>query len=340
MRLLVLGGTEFVGRALAEDGVARGWDVTVFNRGTRPAPDGARALRGDRLDPDDGPAALADGEWDIVADTWIGAPRAVRETARLLEPRAGRYVYVSSRSVYAPPPVAGMNEDSPVVEASPDAEADTYPVDKRGGELAALREFGDRALLARAGIVLGPHENIGRLPWWLRRMERGGPVLAPGPRDLPMQWIDARDLAAWCLDAAERGLGGAYDTVSASGHTTTEEFLEACRAAVDSDAELLWAEPETVLAADIAPFTELPMWIPPGESHDMLYRSDTGRALAAGLRCRPIEETVADTLAWLRGLPADADPLGIPHAASSGVRRPGVPAEKEEAALRAVRGGK
>jgi nucleoside-diphosphate-sugar epimerase len=299
MRLLVLGGTEFVGRAVVADAVGRGWEVTVFHRGRHAPPAGVRALHGDR-GVDGGPAALEGGEeWDVVVDTWSGAPRAVRDAARLLAGRAGRYVYVSSRSVYPQPQPPGTAEDGPLVEAAPDDGEVDYPRAKRGGELAAVEAFGDRALLARAGLVLGPWENIGRLPWWLHRIARGGRVLAPGPRELPLQYVDARDLAAWSLDAAAAGLGGPYNVVSAPGHTTMGELLEECVRVTGSDAELCWTPPETVLAAGIEPWTQLPVWLPPGEDHETLHQGDTSKALAAGLRCRPVHETVADTWAWL-----------------------------------------
>ncbi len=186
MRLLVLGGTEFVGRAVVEAALGRGWEVTVLHRGRHAPPPGVRALHGDRTAPD-GLAALADGTWDAVVDTWSAAPRAVRDSARLLRDRVDRYVYVSSCSVYAWAPPAGYGEDAPLVEgASADAGQLDYARDKRGAELAVLDAFGaDRSVLVRAGLILGPYENIGRLPWWLNRVARGGPVLAPGPRDLP-----------------------------------------------------------------------------------------------------------------------------------------------------------
>lgn len=178
MRLLLLGGTEFVGRAVAEAALERGWEVTVFHRGTHAAPEGARVLHGDRT-AENGLAALAEGEWDAVVDTWSAAPSVVRDSARLLAGRVGRYAYVSSRSVYAYPTAAGADESAPLVEGSPDDGEMPYAESKRGGELAALDAFGDRALLIRAGLIVGPYENIGRLPWWLDRIARGGPVLAP-----------------------------------------------------------------------------------------------------------------------------------------------------------------
>ncbi|WP_030618945.1 SDR family oxidoreductase [Streptomyces fulvoviolaceus] len=301
MRLLLLGGTEFAGRAVAEAALGRGWDVTVFHRGRHAPAAGVRSLHGDRTAPD-GLGALTEGEWDVVVDTWSAAPRAVRDAARLLRGRAGRYVYVSSCSVYDWPQTAGYTEDAPLVAgASADAEQTDYARDKRGGELAALDAFGaDRSVLVRAGLILGPYENIGRLPWWLGRIARGGPVLAPGPRDLPLQYVDVRDLAEWVLGAAVAELSGAYNLVSPRGHATMGQLLDACVEVTGSDAELRWTDPDVVLGAGIEPWTGLPVWVPPGsELHDHLHGSDVSRAVGAGLRCRPVGETVADTWRWL-----------------------------------------
>ncbi|MFI6575619.1 NAD-dependent epimerase/dehydratase family protein [Nocardiopsis sp. NPDC050513] len=306
MRLLMLGGTAFVGRAVVEAALGRGWDVTVFHRGRHPAPGGVAVLHGDRTGAG-GLAELGSGEWDAVVDTWSGAPSAVAASARLLDGRVGHYAYVSSRSVYTYPAAAGLDEDGPVVEGSPeDGDAADYARAKRGGELAVEAVFGDRALFARAGLIIGPYENIGRLPWWLDRIARGGRVLAPGPRDLPLQYIDVRDMAAWILDAVESGLGGPYNLVSPPGHTTMGALLEACTAATGSDAELVWTDPRRILDAGVQPWTELPIWLPPGELYDTLHRGDVSRALATGLRCRPVGETVADTWSWLRALGGEA----------------------------------
>ncbi|HEY9372540.1 NAD-dependent epimerase/dehydratase family protein [Streptomyces sp.] len=331
-RLLILGGTEFVGRAIAEAALARGWDVTVFHRGRHTPPAGAVSLLGDRTGRD-GPPVPASGTWDAVVDTWSAAPSVVRDAARALAGRAGRYVYVSSRSVYAWPAAAGLTEDGPLVEGSPDAgDGLPYAEAKRGGELAAVGAFGtDRALLVRAGLILGPYENIGRLPWWLNRIARGGPVLAPGPRELPIQYIDVRDLAAWTLDAVLAGRSGPYDLVAPRGHATMGALLDACVRAAGAAAELRWTPPEAVLAAGIEPWTELPVWIPPGEDHDMMHGSDVSKALATGLRCRPVAETVADTWAWLTALGGTA-----PHRPD---RPPvGLSVEREAALLRSDRG--
>ncbi|MFE4022888.1 NAD-dependent epimerase/dehydratase family protein [Streptomyces sp. NPDC059101] len=329
MKLLILGGTEFVGRAVAEAALARDWDVTVFHRGRHEAPEGVTVLHGDRLAAG-GPAALEDGTWDAVVDTWSAAPVAVGDAARLLADRVRTYAYVSTVSVYAYPPTQRISETAPLVTGADPAatDADDYARAKRGGELAVLDAFGDdRTLLIRPGLILGPHENIGRLPWWLTRIARGGPVLAPGPRDLPLQYIDARDLAEWTLDALRDGRSGAYNLVSESGHTTMGELLESCTRVTGSSAELRWTAPEDVLAADIEPWMELPIWLPPGEVHDVMHGADVAKAVAAGLRCRPVGETVADTWAWLGR---------IGGAAPQRPDRPvlGLPAEKEAAALR------
>lgn len=321
MRLLVLGGTEFVGRAVVEEALGHGWEVTVFHRGRHAAPPGVRSLHGDRTAPG-GLAALTgtDASWDAVVDTWSAAPRAVRETARLLRDRAGRYVYVSSCSVYAWAPPAGYAEDAPLVDgASAGAGPTDYARDKRGGELAAVAEFGtDRSLLVRPGLILGPYENVGRLPWWLHRIARGGPVLAPGPRELPLQYVDVRDLAAWIAGAVRRELSGPYNLVSPPGHTTMGGLLDACVRATGADADLRWTDPRTILDAGIEPWTQLPVWVPPGtDLHDALHTADVSRAVRDGLSCRPVEDTVDGTWRWLRALGGtapqrpDRPPVGL-----------------------------
>lgn len=303
-RLLVLGGTEFVGRAVVDEAVAAGWEVTVFHRGTnRSSPsDAVTVLHGDRTLPG-GLDALRVGSWDVAVDTWSWAPVAVRDAAALLADRVGTYVYVSSRSVYADPLPAGADEGAPVVDGSAHDEgfAD-YARAKRGGELAVAQAFGDRAVLARAGLILGPHENIGRLPWWLARIAEGGEVLAPGAASDPIQYIDARDLAAFLLAAGSTGASGAFNVVSEPRATTLGELLDACVAATGSGATLRWVDQERVLAAGIQPWTQLPVWLPTGPDADAMHHGDVSRAVAAGLRRRPVTETVADTWVWLQAL--------------------------------------
>jgi len=324
MRVLVLGGTRFVGRSVATAAVARGDQVTVVNRGHRPALDGVRALVGDRLAPG-GLAALGDGTWDAVVDTWSADPAAVRSAAAVLKGRAGHYTYVSSRSVYAEGATPPLNEDNPVVD--PDKTDFLYAAQKRAGELAAEQEFTGPVLLARAGLILGPHEDVGRLPWWLTRLARGGPTLAPSPPDLPLQYIDARDLAIFVLDAAARGLAGPYNLVSEPGHTTTGELLTTANEVTGGRAELRWTDPQVILDAGIEPWTELPIWLPAGSSdYQLLHQGDVTKALAAGLRLRPVRDTVADTWAWMQSSG------GVPPQRSDRPR-PGLDPAKEQALL-------
>ncbi|MFD3330369.1 NAD-dependent epimerase/dehydratase family protein [Streptomyces sp. NPDC058701] len=325
MKLLMLGGTEFVGRAITEDALERGWEVTVFHRGRHAPPYGTTAVHGDRTAPG-GLDALAAGEWDLVVDTWGGAPTAVRDSAALLRGRVGRYSYVSSRSVYAYPAPAGLDETGPLVGGSPDAPATAYAEDKRGAELAAVDAFGDRALLVRVGLILGPYENVGRLPWWLNRTARGGPVLAPGPRELPIQYIDVRDLARWTLDASVAGRSGAYNLASPVGHATMGSLLDACAAATGGRCDLRWTDPDRIQEAGVQPWTDLPVWAPAGEGHDFMHGGSVAKALAAGLVCRPVEETVADTWAWLQEI--GGTPPQRPDRPA-----PGIDADREAALL-------
>jgi nucleoside-diphosphate-sugar epimerase len=297
MRLLVLGGTAFVGRTVVTAAVERGWSVTTFNRGTGgwSHPE-AEHILGDRTVHLD---RLRHGRWDAVVDTWSGAPRVVHAAASLLAGRVARYAFISSRAVYATPMPSGMDETAATVTGSPDADTVAYGRDKRGAELAVAGAFGERAILARAGLILGPHEDLGRLPFWLLRIARGGPVLAPGPAGLPWRFIDVRDLVEWLLAAFEAGLSGPYNLVAPLGHATTRSVLEAAIEVTESDAELVWLEPATIVESGINRWDALPGWTPPDPDLAGLIWTDVSRAVASGLTCRPARETVADTWAWV-----------------------------------------
>ena len=323
MRLLVLGGTHHVGRAVVEAALARGDQVTTLNRGQTGADvPGAQVRRADRTDEVQLRSALGDDTWDAVIDTWSQAPRVVRDSASVLSGRAGHYGYVSSRSVYAWPIPAGGDESAPVTSGDPASdESDDYAAAKRGGELAVLENFAGPSVLARAGLILGPYELVGRMPWWLRRIERGGDVLAPGPRDMPIQYIDCRDLAAWLLHAADKGISGTFNAVSRPGHATMESLLTAAVAVTGSDARLIWAEPAVIEAAGIQPWTELPVWVPPDGEAAALHNGNVEAIYKAGLVCRPVEETVTDTWRWLQ---AEGDPAvrpGLRHGLDPGRER-------------------
>ncbi len=316
MRLLVLGGTQFVGHAAVADGLARGWDVTVANRGVSgPAQAGARAVTLDRTRPG-AFGALAAEHFDVVLDTWSAAPSVVRDAARALAPATDRWVYVSSRSVYSWPPAPRADESAPVVEGDPDAGATDYAADKRGGELAAERELGtERVISLRAGLILGPRDNVGRLPWWLRRVARGGEVLAPAPGSLSIQYVDPRDLVALGLDAALAGRHGPVDVVCPPGTAVLGDVLDACVAATGSDASFTWVDPSWLLDQGVAIWTELPIWIPESDEAYAMHCSDVARAVEWGLRIRPVAETVADCWAWVQ----EVDAAGIASPRREGI---------------------
>jgi 2'-hydroxyisoflavone reductase len=325
MKLLVLGGTHFAGRAVVEAALAEGIDVTTLNRGQSPVPGvDVRTLIADRTDKAALREALGDQEWDAVVDTWSWAPTVVAAACELLKGRIGHFGYVSTVSVYADPVPHDATEDSPTVEADPDDNQDWtdgpgYQRAKRGSELAVLRAFGDEALLARPGLILGPYENVGRLPWWLRRIERGGQVLAPGGPDSPVQYVDVRDMARWMLDMARRRAGGTFNVVNKAGASTLGEFLGTAIEVTGSDAELVWVPQELILEAGIAPWTELPLWVP----REWEEPVDVSAAFSAGFTARTPRETVTATWAWLQ---AEGDP-------PPGRTRHGVPPEQEQAVL-------
>lgn len=317
MRLLVLGGTRFVGRAVVHDALARGWDVTAVHRGVSGAtPAGATSLLADRTIPGELGRVLGEDTWDLVVDTWDGAPRVATEAAQVLRGRAAGYGYVSSISVYAWG--SHVDESSPLVPGDPLAGTGEYPALKRGAEIGVL-EAHPTALLSRAGLILGPYEDIGRLPWWLHRISRGGRVVAPGRPARPLQYVDARDLASWLLSALSTGLAGPVDVASRSGHATTEQLLAACVQATGSRAELVWVSEADLQAHGAEPFTQIPCWVPEGGEFAGFLEGDTSRAARTGLVCRPATDTVTDTWLWIKreGMPAqrpDRDVHGLPTA--------------------------
>jgi 2'-hydroxyisoflavone reductase len=310
VNVLVLGGTHHVGRSVVEVALARGYSVTTVTRGVSGPPAlGAHALYADRTDTTALRAALGSRSWDAVIDTWSGAPSAILDAVKVLVDRVGHYGYVSSRSVYRWPIPVGADEGAPVVDGDPaSVDRADYAAAKRGGELAVLDAFGDRALVARAGLILGPYERVGRLPRWLRRLQRGGRVLAPGPQSRPLQYIDGRDLAGWLLSLANQRLGGVYNAVSQPGQATMGELLDVARQVTGAEAELSWVSREAVSAAGIAPWTELPIWVPPDGELAGLHAGDVTAAFARGLQCRPVTQTVADTWTWLQ---AEGDPASL-----------------------------
>jgi 2'-hydroxyisoflavone reductase len=322
-KVLVLGGTDFVGPAVVGAARARGDDVTIFHRGqTGSAPDGVHVIHGDRTNPAD-LNAVTGQHWDTVVDAWSRAPRVVLEAARTLEPHADRYVYISTISVYREEHDGVLTEASATVDAQPDADATDYAADKRGAELAIERVFGgERCVFARPGLIIGPRENIGRLPWWLRRIAAGGDVLAPEPKDLPIQYIDARDLAAFAINT---DLNGAVNVLSRPGHTTMGELLALCHEVTGSSAVFTWMDAEFLLSHKVEPWTELPIWVPSIGEWEGFYTCDSSLALRSGLTCRSARDTVQDTWSWLQEHPDWAQIVTANRA------RTGMTAEREAA---------
>ncbi len=315
MNLLILGGTRFLGRHLAEIALARGHRVTLLHRGRSAAgpaellPEAEHRLA-DRDDEAAFTAALAGGRWDVAIDTSAYVPRQVRSAVAALAGRVAQYQLVSSISVYAGHAAAPLTEASPLAMlADPLTEVvdgSTYGGLKVLCEAAAVRGFGEAAtLVVRPGLIVGPHDPTGRFSWWVRRIVRGGTVLAPGEPEAPVQFIDARDLAGWMLDEAGRGGSGAVNLTGPATPLTMRGFLDTACATLNPAATLAWRDEQALLAAGVAPWMELPLWLPAAQAS--LHKASIERALARGLHTRPLAHTLADTAAWLATLPgADA----------------------------------
>lgn len=325
MRILVLGGGWFLGRALAQRGMHRGWEVTTFSRGMsgRDVP-GVRAVRGDRTQPADLARLAQAGPWDAVVDTSSAdfAPRTVLAAAHALEPVAGRYVYLSTVNAYRGWPNEPLTEASELLDAPANADeshgrseapARYYGLQKAGSERAVIETFGqERTSILRPGVILGPGEYVGRLPWWLSRAQRGGAVLAPGSPDRTIQPVDVRDVADFALDRAAADTGGAYNVTAPVASATMGEFLTACMAATGGDGELRWVPDEVLAEHGVRQWTELPLW----RTAAGVWRVDSSAAQQAGLRCRPLADTVADTWHWLC---AGGRPVAHPRSAEHGM---------------------
>jgi 2'-hydroxyisoflavone reductase len=314
MRLLVLGGTHFLGRHVTTAALARGHDVATFTRGVSgPPPDGARALHGDRNDPEALPEALDGWAPDLVVDTSCQTRAAARNAAAALAGVRG-YAFVSSLNAYAnwPPGPLGPEDDEPTWAT----DDDEYGPIKASAERTLGDVLGERFLTARAGLIIGPFDPIHRLGWWLDRIAGGGRVVVPDALDQPIAAVDARDLGGWLVEAAERGLAGAVNATGPAGMTTLGGLLDLCRAVTGSDAEWVPVPEEELLAAGVEPWVHLPLWLP-ADTARTAWDVDTTRARALGLPSRPLADSVADTWAWQRTherppVPANRPAPGLP----------------------------
>jgi 2'-hydroxyisoflavone reductase len=336
VRLLVLGGTLFVGRHIVEAGLERGHEVTLFNRGRTNAdlfPQVER-LQGDR----DGDLSALEGRtWEAAFDPSGYVPRVVRASAEALaESVGGHYTFVSSGSVY-PFEHGSHDERSPVEQL----EEETEDVNKAYGALKALSEreveqvFPGRALILRAGLIVGTYDWTNRFGYWVRRVADGGEVLVPAPRDWTIQIVDARDLVGWALDMAEQGEAGTFNAVGPERPITIEELVETAKRVSGSDASFTWVEEDFLLDQGLEPFDDVPLWLALGRYPELssFYRMDNAKALGAGLSFRPLAETIADTLAWERD--RTGRPLEKDYGAGGEVA--GLSSEREAEVLRAWR---
>ena len=295
MRLLLLGGPKFVGRAVIEAALERGHELTLFNRGTTNAdvhPDLER-ITGDR---DGGLDGLRGREWDAVVDTSGYLPRIVDASAELLSGAVGHYVFVSSVSVYASF-AESVDEGSPVAQLT---EPGSEDIGENYGALKALCEeavaaaFPGGATLVRAGLIVGPYDPTGRFTYWPHRVARGGDVLVPGPSWRPAQLVDVRDLAAWIVHAAEEGLDGPFN---ATGPTTMGAVIDAAKRVSGSTSRAVEVDDAFLAAEGVGEWMELPLWIDArNEEWRRFQEVDTSRAVGAGLTFRSLDETVAATL--------------------------------------------
>ena len=314
MKILVIGGTHFVGRHLAEAALARGHALTLFNRGRSSAGlfPNAEHLTGDR----DGAGleVLRGRTWDAVLDTCGYVPRIVEQSAQLLAETVFRYVFISTISVYADFKTLHQDETAPLGVLkdvnTEEVTGETYGPLKVECERAVEAAFPGRALLVRPGFIVGPYDPTDRFTYWPRRVAAGGDVLAPGTPDQPLQIIDARDLAEWTLQLVEREETGIYNATGPDYALTLGTALETCRTVSGSDARLRWVSDAFLKENDADSTGLLPFYVPASSGMDGLMTASIAKAVAQGLTFRPLAETVQDTLDWDKTRPADV-PLKV-----------------------------
>jgi nucleoside-diphosphate-sugar epimerase len=333
VRLLILGGTVFLGRHLVVSALDRGHEVTIFNRG-RSGPGlfpHVEHLKGDR----DGDLGALEGRtWDAAIDTSGYVPRVVSASARLLSGSVEHYAFVSSTSVYADHSRPGLVETAPLSAlADPGSEdvAEHYGALKASCEQVVTRHFSRGALIVRPGLIVGPHDPTNRFTYWVDRVARGGDVLAPQPADQSLQLIDVRDLASWILLLVENRQAGAFNATGPEHPLALRAFLEACRETTRSNAQWVWVDQAFLLEHGVEPWDELPLWLAPEAEPDFrgFLAVDNAKAVRAGLTFRPLARTIQDTLEWSAGSGSSADR----HDDGAGAPRAGLSADRERVLL-------
>ncbi len=300
MRILILGGTRFLGRHLVEAALAKGHEITLFNRG-RTNPNlypQVEKLHGDRqvdLSP------LKGRCWDAVLDTSGNIPRVVNASSELLSDAVETYTFISSISAYADFHKIGITETYQTGRLKDDSSEEL--TDENYGPLKVLCEMAvedhlpGRTLVVRPGLIVGPYDPTDRFTYWPVRINRGGEVLAPGKPDQPIQFIDARDLSEWIIRMTETRQVGIYNATGPNSLLTMGEFLEACQAASAEESTLTWADAAFLLSNSIEPWSDMPMWLP-GEEYAGMQQVDISKALDNGLAFRALIDTIGDTIAW------------------------------------------
>ena len=301
MKLLILGGTVFLGRHIVDAALARGHAVSIFHRGEHAmaVPEEVEELLGNR----DATLDVLDGKtWDAVIDTSGYVPRQVRSSASFLADRVSHYTFISTISVYTDELRPGMDETAPLATlADPTTEevtGETYGGLKVLCEQALQEMLPDRALIIRPGLIVGPYDKSDRFTYWPWRVAQGGEVLAPDAPTHPVQIIDARDLATWTVQMSEAQQTGIFNATGPKDHLTIDDVLTTCQAVTGSDAQFTWVSETFLGEHNVAPYTEMPLWVPMSEvGFDSV---SIVKAIAAGLTFRTLAETVRDTLAWVR----------------------------------------
>ncbi len=304
-KLLILGGTRFLGPALVAAAKARGFEITLFNRG-KTAPDmfpELELIKGDRdKDELDG---LRGRSWDMVVDTSGYVPGHVRAAAELLKGKVGFYAFISTVSVYADQSAAVVGEDTPVAKVEPEvvAKARTIRQASRanyGGMKALCERAAEKALPGqvaniRPGLIVGPNDNSDRFTYWPVRISKGGEVISPGDPDQEVQFIDVRDLAAWTLDLSLREQAGVFNAVGFEGRLSMQELLHGCKIVLGAnDCRFTWVTDEFLSEHGVRPYIEMPLYLPKG----IRGHFDVSKAIALGLETRPVAETIRATFDW------------------------------------------
>lgn len=307
LNLLILGGTGFLGPHVVRSAIDRGHRMTLFNRGrtnTHLFPE-LEKLKGDR---DGNLDSLRGRKWDAVVDTSGYVPRLVNDSASLLSAAIDQYLFISTVSVYADFGVAGMDETAPLGTVdNPSIEeitGDTYGPLKALSEKAAESAMPGRTTVIRPGLIVGPGDKTDRFTYWPVRIARGGEVLAPGDGMTFVQVIDVRDLANWIIHCIELRIVGIFNAISPEATLTMRAMLEACQIAAGSDSTLVWVDSDFLEQQQVAPWSELPAWLPPEGNFAAFGQVSAARAREADLQTRSITDTARDTLKWWNQLPA------------------------------------